>query len=127
MNKSELGSKLIEKIAQSEIVESDSAKAPSEIWISPQHWKAMSDEKKAIVVDLWHSKNSYSNVFPFDNMNKPVNTYSVGITFSIPESEGKENKVITSIVDETVKEFKIPHLRLTWNEVEAKRKNYLKK
>ncbi len=85
---------------------------PGEVWISPRHWKAMSDNNKAIVVDLWHNHRGYSDRFPFGYMLRPNNDYDVGITFSIGDDNIKDQALLLLI-----KEFKIPHLLGTYEEI----------
>ena len=108
----------------SAIVVSESG--PKEIWISPKHWKAMDDEKKAIVVDLYHNENGYSKAFPFFNMTKPSDSYEVGITFNEHSSDKRtDNAIISSSIASIFKKLNIPYALLNYSELSKKRREYI--
>jgi hypothetical protein len=112
MDKNRIGQG-IRKMADSGMeVAKSSESEPSEIWVSPKHWKAMSDENKAMVVDLFHRHNSYSDSFPFTNMLSPITTYDVGITFNIGSGDLKREAIM-----QLFKELKIAHLAGSWDEI----------
>lgn len=110
MDKTKLGAG-IKKTSRDVAVSEDSIES-GEIWISPRHWKSMSDDNKAVVVDLYHRHNSYSDKFPFKNMTIPVDSYSVGITFSVGEDSVRDQALMVMI-----KELKIAHLHGSYEEI----------
>lgn len=106
-----------------DVVASEGSMESSEIWVSPKHWKAMTDDKRAVVVDMYHRSDSYSKKFPFHNMTSPSDSYSVGITFNI-NGDGDLNSE-TKL--ELFKELKIPHLLGTYDEVRKAKEKLLPK
>lgn len=113
MEKNKLGQG-IKKMASDVMEAKSSSIEPSEVWVSPKHWKAMSDDNKAMVVDMYHRHNGYSDSFPFTNMISPNTTYDVGITFTVGGSGGDIKREATM---EMFKELKIPHLIGTYDEI----------
>ena len=118
-----LGKNVLDKLGNSVTADSNSV-VNKEIWIGPQHWKAMNSEKQAVVVDFWHSNRGYESRFPFNQMEIPPKTnsgektksiYDIGITFNVGQGL-KEQSIL-----ETIRAVKIPHLYAVYDDINKKR------
>lgn len=102
----------IEKTADSgdAVSMTDSDDDKKRVWITSANWKTMGTEKQAVVVDIWHRDNAYSDDFPWNDMAAGGD----GVTFSVTNLKEKTALRI-------IQKAKIPHKRATYEQIEKGR------